>query len=68
MLQLSIRDNGVGGADPVRGSGLIGLKDRIEAMGGTIVVESPEREGTSVFVALPLQGAATPGRVRAGSS
>jgi signal transduction histidine kinase len=68
MLQLSIRDNGVGGADPVRGSGLIGLKDRIEAMGGTIVVESPEREGTSVFVALPLQEAATPGRVRAGSS
>ena len=41
MLELSIRDDGVGGADPARGSGLIGLVDRVEAMGGTIEVASP---------------------------
>jgi signal transduction histidine kinase len=53
-LRLSIRDDGVGGADPVRGSGLIGLKDRVEAIGGTFRVESPIAAGTSLFVALPL--------------
>jgi signal transduction histidine kinase len=53
-LHLSVRDDGVGGADPVRGSGLIGLRDRVEAMGGSIGVESPMRAGTSVQVSLPL--------------
>jgi signal transduction histidine kinase len=56
-LRLAIRDDGVGGVDPARGSGLIGLKDRIEAMGGTIVVESVRGEGTSLFVGLPVDGA-----------
>jgi signal transduction histidine kinase len=50
MLHLSIRDDGVGGVDPSRGSGLIGLRDRVEAIGGTIAVESPAGGGT----ALPL--------------
>ena len=54
MLHLAIRDDGVGGADPRRGSGLIGLRDRVDAMGGTIVVESPVGAGTSLFVALPV--------------
>jgi signal transduction histidine kinase len=53
-LRLSIRDDGVGGADPARGSGLIGLGDRVEAMGGTIHVESPIGAGTAVVVSLPL--------------
>jgi signal transduction histidine kinase len=53
-LCLSIRDDGIGGADPARGSGLIGLYDRVEAMGGTIVVESPVGAGTAVHVSLPL--------------
>jgi signal transduction histidine kinase len=53
-LHLSIRDDGVGGADPARGSGLIGLRDRVEVMGGTIVVESPAGAGTTVLVSLPL--------------
>jgi signal transduction histidine kinase len=53
-LRLSIRDDGVGGADPARGSGLIGLGDRVEAMGGTILVESPIGAGTAVVVSLPL--------------
>jgi signal transduction histidine kinase len=54
-LNLSIRDDGIGGADPARGSGLIGLRDRVEAIGGTIVVESPTGAGTAVFVSLPLE-------------
>ncbi len=54
VLRLSIRDDGIGGADPARGTGLIGLKDRVEAVGGTIVVESPEGDGTSLLVALPV--------------
>jgi signal transduction histidine kinase len=53
-LHLSIRDDGIGGADPARGSGLIGLYDRVEAMGGTIHLESPVGAGTAVFVSLPL--------------
>jgi signal transduction histidine kinase len=53
-LRLAIRDDGAGGADPSRGSGLIGLCDRVEALGGTIVVESPPGEGTGILVTLPL--------------
>jgi signal transduction histidine kinase len=53
-LRLSIRDDGVGGADPAKGSGLIGLYDRVEAMGGTVLVESPVGAGTAVFISLPL--------------
>jgi signal transduction histidine kinase len=57
---LAIRDDGVGGADPSRGSGLIGLKDRVEATGGTIAVESRPGEGTSLVVELPTDGDAAP--------
>jgi signal transduction histidine kinase len=52
-LCLSIRDDGIGGADPARGSGIIGLCDRVEAMGGTIIVDSPVGAGTAVLVSLP---------------
>ncbi len=51
-VHLTIRDDGVGGADPVRGSGLIGLRDRVEAIGGTIDIVSPPGGGTSVLVTL----------------
>ena len=44
----------VGGADPTRGSGLIGLRDRVEALGGSIVVSSRAGEGTLISVELPL--------------
>ncbi|HEY3717506.1 MAG TPA: GAF domain-containing protein [Jatrophihabitantaceae bacterium] len=54
-LHLSIRDDGVGGADPAGGSGLIGLRDRVEAIGGTIAVDSPAGAGIAVLVALPLE-------------
>jgi signal transduction histidine kinase len=53
-LHLSVRDDGVGGADPARGSGLIGLRDRVEAIGGTIAIESAAGAGTAVRVSLPL--------------
>jgi signal transduction histidine kinase len=53
-LHLSISDNGVGGADPAQGSGLIGLYDRVDALGGTILVDSPVGSGTSVRVSLPV--------------
>jgi signal transduction histidine kinase len=52
-LHLSIRDDGVGGADPARGSGLIGLRDRVQAMGGAIHIDSPAGAGTGVLVSLP---------------
>jgi signal transduction histidine kinase len=53
-LALSIRDDGVGGADPSRGSGLVGLTDRVEALGGTISIISPPGGGTTLRVVLPL--------------
>jgi signal transduction histidine kinase len=53
-LYLSIRDNGVGGADSRRGSGLIGLKDRVEALGGRLQIVSPPGEGTSLHISIPL--------------
>ena len=53
-LHLSVRDDGVGGATPGRGSGLIGLTDRVEALGGTITLHSPAGKGTSLQVDLPI--------------
>jgi signal transduction histidine kinase len=53
-LLMSIRDDGVGGADSGRGSGLVGLQDRVEALGGTIRIDSPPGGGTSLVVTLPL--------------
>jgi signal transduction histidine kinase len=53
-LRICVRDDGVGGADPQRGSGLVGLKDRIEALGGTFSVDSPRGGGTTVCCELPV--------------
>jgi signal transduction histidine kinase len=54
-LLLSIRDDGIGGADPAHGSGLVGLTDRVEALGGSIEVRSSAGHGTQITAALPLQ-------------
>jgi signal transduction histidine kinase len=54
-FHLSVRDDGAGGADPTRGSGLVGLKDRVETLGGTITLHSPPGAGTSLHVELPLE-------------
>jgi signal transduction histidine kinase len=53
-LHLSVRDDGAGGADPARGSGLVGLSDRVQALGGTITIHSPVGEGTALLVDLPV--------------
>lgn len=53
-VRISIRDDGVGGADPVRGSGLIGLVDRVEALGGKLTITSPPGAGTSLLATIPL--------------
>ena len=53
-LRLAIRDDGIGGADPARGSGLTGLRDRIEAVGGTFDVTSPAGGGTTLLIEIPV--------------
>jgi signal transduction histidine kinase len=53
-LRVEVRDDGRGGADPAEGSGLLGLKDRVEAIGGTMRLTSPPGAGTSLRVDLPL--------------
>jgi signal transduction histidine kinase len=53
-LRVCVRDDGAGGADPLEGSGLVGLKDRIEALGGTFSVHSPAGGGTTVTCELPV--------------
>jgi signal transduction histidine kinase len=54
VLLLEVRDDGVGGVDATRGSGILGLTDRVEALGGTISVASPLRGGTALSVRLPV--------------
>jgi signal transduction histidine kinase len=53
-VRLSVRDDGIGGADPGRGSGLTGLRDRVEALGGTLAIESASGAGTSLSATLPV--------------
>jgi len=53
-LRLSISDDGVGGADLAHGSGLVGLKDRLEAAGGTLTLESRPGLGTRLLAKVPL--------------
>ena len=60
-LLLSIRDNGVGGANPARGSGLVGLANRVEALGGSIRLHSAAGAGTQITVDLPLEYELAPG-------
>ncbi|MCW3015055.1 MAG: histidine kinase [Solirubrobacterales bacterium] len=55
-LRLAIRDDGIGRADLGRGSGLVGLSDRIEALGGTFEVTSPAGSGTTLLIEMPLEG------------
>ena len=54
ILTLMVRDDGVGGADPGGGSGLVGLQDRVEALGGTIEIDSSAGRGTCVVGTLPI--------------
>ena len=53
-LHVEVGDNGVGGADSSRGSGIRGLQDRVAALGGRITIESPAGQGTLVVAEIPL--------------
>ena len=53
-IYLLIRDDGIGGADSRKGSGIVGLKDRVDALGGKMAVNSPAGSGTVVEVTIPL--------------
>jgi signal transduction histidine kinase len=63
LLRVAVRDNGAGGANFTDGTGLVGLRDRVEALGGRILLESPQGAGTSLHVELPLT-ATNSGRLR----
>ena len=54
VLHVRVRDNGRGGADFSHGSGLVGLKDRAEALGGHLRMDSPPGAGTNLEITLPL--------------
>jgi signal transduction histidine kinase len=56
IVRLAISDDGIGGADPADGSGLVGLRDRVEALGGTIELTSPVGVGTTLLIKIPLEG------------
>ncbi len=53
-LHVEVADDGVGGADPAKGTGLLGLADRLEVLGGGLDVHSPQGEGTRIRARLPL--------------
>jgi signal transduction histidine kinase len=54
QVRVSVNDDGVGGADPSMGSGLLGLRDRVEALGGTISLNSPPGRGTAIVADIPI--------------
>ncbi|MEU7873737.1 AAA family ATPase [Dactylosporangium sp. NPDC049140] len=56
-LHVTVHDNGIGGADFTHGTGLIGLKDRAEALGGRITLRSPHGAGTRLTVDIPVTAA-----------
>ena len=54
-LRVQVRDDGVGGADPSVGTGLRGLRDRVDALDGDLDVDSPPGGGTTVTVEVPMR-------------
>jgi len=62
LLRIRVQDDGRGGADFGHGSGLVGLKDRVEAVGGRITLHSPPGVGTTVQITLPLTDPSRPGQ------
>jgi len=62
VLRVWVQDDGRGGADPHAGSGLVGLTDRVQTLGGRLWLHSPPGTGTTVHAELPLTQAAAPRR------
>ncbi len=62
VLHVRVHDDGCGGADLGHGSGLVGLKDRVEALGGQIWLHSPPGVGTTLRAEFPLANAAVTSR------
>ena len=60
VLRARVHDDGRGGADFGRGSGLVGLRDRAEALGGHLRMDSPPGAGTALEITLPLDGPSGP--------
>jgi signal transduction histidine kinase len=58
VVEVTVSDDGAGGADPARGSGLRRLAGRVEAAGGTLAIRSPAGEGTIIVARLPAGTAA----------
>jgi signal transduction histidine kinase len=54
-MTVDVRDDGSGGVDPARGSGLTGLADRVSAHGGTLEIDSPVGAGTTIRARIPTQ-------------
>ena len=55
IIRVSVSDDGIGGADLSQGSGLLGLRDRVDALGGTMSLNSPP-SGTTLVVEIPTSG------------
>ncbi|MGB0093435.1 MAG: hypothetical protein WBP81_13025 [Solirubrobacteraceae bacterium] len=53
-MRIAVCDHGVGGADFTHGTGLVGLKDRVKALSGRILLDSPPGAGTSLRAELPI--------------
>jgi PAS domain S-box-containing protein len=56
VISVQVTDDGKGGADPMMGSGIVGLKDRVEALGGSLSVQSAVGHGTCLQARIPLDG------------
>jgi signal transduction histidine kinase len=68
VLHVRVRDDGRGGADLAGGSGLLGLTDRVEALGGRFSLHSPSGAGTTVQISLPLTAPGGPGSAAAAAT
>jgi signal transduction histidine kinase len=60
-VRLAISDDGIGGADLAQGSGLVGLRDRIEALGGRLELTNPIGNGATLLIEIPVESQSSPG-------
>jgi signal transduction histidine kinase/uncharacterized protein YhfF len=61
QVEVTVEDDGIGGADPEQGSGLLGLDGRLDALGGTLTLDSPPGGGTTLSLRIPVTPWRTPG-------